>query len=236
MFFIIDLLALLIFFGTVVSCYRKGFFKSFFSSIRVVLAIIVSYMFMPTVSYLYRTKFVQDAVSGVIEGRLFALVQETADNFNLEKLFLDMPAEFSDILSRFGTDAEKLSESYGQMSSAASSNVTQMAQTIAFPVAKTISDVLAYVTLFIGTMIILTIVIKIIGVVLKLPVLSGFDKILGLALGVVSGGLFLWVYCNVVSIGIKILNTVKPDVLGSNVIENTYIVRYLSDWFGAGFF
>lgn len=232
MFFVLDVLALIIFFGTIISCYHKGFFKAFFGTIKVIVSVVVAYLFMPTLSYFFRTKFIQKTVSGAIEERVSAIVNGVADKINLQKLFADMPTEFADILNRYGADTEKLAERYGHMTDAAEENVVDLAQTIAFPVVKTISDVLSFIAIFILAFVVLTIAIKLVSLVLKLPVLSGIDKFLGFVLGLVSGAILLWVYCNVVSIGINAFNAIKPGMLGNDVVENTFIIKNLNDFFG----
>ena len=73
MYFILDVIALAIFLITVISCQRKGFFKSFFGLIKVVLALVVAYIFMPTVAYFYRTSFVERLVSKNVAERINVL-------------------------------------------------------------------------------------------------------------------------------------------------------------------
>ena len=235
MYFIFDIIAVLIFVLTVVSCRSKGFFKSFFGTLKVVLAIVISYVFMPTVAYFYRTAFVEKTITDTVASRINVLAQKTMDGFNLEKLFADMPSEFADILSRYGANRESLAERFGGLASAADSSVNELAVSITGDIVHTVSDILAFATLFIGSMIILSIVIWLLGFITKLPVISSVDKALGLVFGIISGVILVWVYCNLVTFGVDAISVVKPGILGSNVIDNTYIVKYISDNFMFGF-
>lgn len=235
MFFVLDIIAVLLFLLSVVSCHHKGFFKSFFGMLKVVIAIIASYIFMPTVAYFYRTNFVEKLISDNVASRINSIARRTAEGFNLEKLFNDMPSEFADILERYGADTQKLSEKFGSLTDAAEESVSELASSITSSVVRTVSDILAFATLFIGALIILTVVIWIIGMIVQLPVLSAIDKGLGVAFGIISGLLIVWVYCNLVCIGVDALRAVKPGIIGSNVIENTYIVKYICDNFSFGF-
>lgn len=235
MFFIFDLIALLIFLINVISCRTKGFFKSFFGMLKVVIALIVAYVFMPTVAYFYRTSFVDKTITNAVADRINSFVQSTAEGMNFEKLFADMPTEFADIIERYGADAEKLEERFGDMAEATGESVNELASSITSSVSHAVSDILAFVTLFVGSLIILSIVIWIVGMIMKLPVLSSLDKGLGFVFGVISGLLLVWIYCNVVILGIEAIGIVKPGLIGDNVIENTYIVKYVSENLMFGF-
>ena len=235
MYFVLDVIALIIFLQTVISCRRKGFFKSFFGLIKVVLALVIAYMFMPTVAYFYRTGFVEKMVSKNVAERINALSQKTSNGFNLSKLFTDMPSEFSEILGRYGADADKLAERFGAIEDAAQESVNDLASNITSSVVHGISDTLAFATLFVGALVILAVVIWIMGIILKLPVLSSIDKGLGLLFGIVSGLLFMWVYSNLVTYAVEAIEIVKPGILGQNVIDNTFIVKYISENYMFGF-
>lgn len=235
MYFILDVIALIIFLITVISCRRKGFFKAFFGLIKVVLALIVAYMFMPTVAYFYRTGFVENMVSKNVAERINALVQKTTQGFDLKKLFSDMPSEFSDILGRYGADGAKLAERFGVIEDAAEESVNDLANSITSSVAHGISDALAFATLFVGALVILTIIIWLVGLILKLPVLSSIDKGLGLIFGIISGLLLVWVYANLVTYAIEAVEIVKPGIFGQNVIDNTFIIKYISENYMFGF-
>lgn len=235
MFLIFDVIAVVIFVFTVISCRNKGFMSSFLGTIKVALAIVISYVFMPTVSYYFRTGFVEKLITGSVTDRLHSLASSAQEGFNLEKLFADMPTEFGDILTRYGADADTLSERFGNMTEAAENNLTDLAQTITYPVVKSVSNILAYAALFVGSLIILSIVIKIIGLVMKLPVLKGIDRTLGLVFGVISGALLVWVYCNLVAFTINSISIVKPGLIGTNVFENTYIIKFVCEKYGFGF-
>lgn len=235
MYFIIDVIALIIFLITVISCRHKGFFKSFFGFIKVILALIVSNLFMPTVAYFYRTSFVEKMISNTVAERINSLAQSTAEGFNLEKLFGDMPSEFADIISRYGADGKGLSERFGQMTGAAQESINDLASSITSNVVHGISDALAFATLFIGSLIVLSVVIWIVGFILKLPVLSSIDKGLGLVFGLISGILIVWVYANLATYCVEAISIVKPGLLGNDVIDQTFIVKYISDNYMFGF-
>lgn len=235
MYFILDVIAIIIFLVTVFSCRSKGFFKSFFGLIKVVVALIVSYLFMPTVAYFYRTSFVEKLITNTVAQRINTLAQKTADGFNLKKLFVDMPSEFADILSRYGADGEKLAERFGDITDAAQESVNELSGSIASSVVHGISDTLAFATLFVSSLIVLTIVIWLVGLILKLPVLSSIDKGLGFVFGLISGLLLVWVYANLVTFTADAIEIVKPGLLGSNVVDHTFIIKYISENYMFGF-
>ncbi len=232
MYFILDLIAIILFLVVLVSCYRKGFLKSFLSSLKVLLSIILAYVFTPTVSFYIRTGFVEEKVTGIIGERISAMTIKTAEFFNLKRLFEDMPEEFRKIISSFGADGDVLRERYGDMASATEESIEAMARTIAAPAVKIISNSIAFALLFIGIMLVITIVIHIVGLITHLPLIGGLDRALGFVLGIFTGVLVIVVFCNLSYYAIKALNMVSPSRISENVIENTYVVRYLSEFFG----
>lgn len=235
MFLILDAIAVLIFVINVITCRRKGFFRSFFGTLKVAIAIVVSYMFRPAVAYYYRTGVVEKLINKSVADRIHSIAQKTSEGFNLEKLFTDMPTEFADIMSRYGANTSSLNEKFGSMTSAAEENVIELSKSITDPIVHTVSDILAYATLFLGTILILSIVVWLGGLIMELPILSSFDKNLGFLLGIITGALLVWVFCNIVAILANSLAIVKPGILGNNVIDNTYIVKWVSENLGFGF-
>ncbi len=235
MYFILDIIAVLIFVITVARCRSKGFFKSFFGMIKVVASIIISYIFMPSVAYFYRTKIIEKIVTDKVAVRINILSQRTSEGINLEKLFSDMPDEFNDIIDRYGATLDSLAERFGSLTAATEDKVNEMANQITSSVTHTISDILGFATLFIAGMVIFSIAISIIGVVMKLPVISGIDRGLGFLFGVITGLLLVWVYCNLAKSGLELLYAVNPGIVSESVIDNTYIVKYISDNYPFGF-
>ncbi len=232
MYFILDLVAIILFLIVLVSCYRKGFLRSFLSSLKVVLSIVLAYVFTPTVSFYIRTGFVEERVTEIVHRRILGVTTKTAELFNLRRLFEDMPEDFRKTLSSFGADGETLRERYGDMVSASEESVAAMSETIAAPAVKIISNSIAFALLFIGIMLAITIIIHIVGLITHLPIIGGLDRALGFVLGVFTGLLVIVVFCNISYYAIKAINMVSPSRISENVIENTYVVKYLSEFFG----
>ena len=226
MFLALDIIVVVIFAATLINCIRRGFVRSVLSLLKSVIAVVVSYMFTPALAEYFKKAFISDAITEPVKERLNVMLTETAGKFNIEKLFADKPKEFLDILSRFGVKLEDFADSYGVSSQASEEYVSSLAQDITAPVVNTVANILAFIGLFVGALIILSIAILILSAVVKLPVIRGIDKLLGTVFGLASGLVLAFSFAGLAKVGFEALASVSPDTFGG-VIEKTVVVKFL---------
>ena len=96
------------------------------------------------------------------------------------KLFSDMPEALSSLLTRFGT-APSVAQSVAAESADAAG---ELAKFLAQPAVRVISDMLAFLLLFFGISLVLSIISAGLNAIFKLPVLSALNRAAGLAFGI----------------------------------------------------
>lgn len=222
---LLDIIVIAVFAFSVYSGIKKGFIRSVMSIIVVVLAILGSVKFTPSLARYLEDKYIDKAITGRVEKSLDSLISGV-DSLDLSKLFQDRPQAFLDILDRFGADFEEL-KSYYEEEAAASENAEEaISSRIASPISRTISKAIAFAILFITLFLVLSLVAFILNLVVKLPLLNGANRLLGAVLGIAIGLGLSWG----LSIAFRELlpHLAKVyDGVSSSIIENTVVVKYL---------
>ncbi len=208
---------------------KRGFVKSIMGICTLIAAMFVAFAFTPTVSsYIENSTAVQEITDGITE-TLQSLSQSGENTYDLTRLFDDMPDSFKQILERYGVDASELEDTANPKAEADDSDVGDLASLIAGPVARAISGVLAFLALFVATVIILKILTWILDLLFQLPVLKTANTLLGLLIGIVSAVVWAWVLSSLSVIFISAMSSVSPETFGPSLIDNTVILKFFAD-------
>ena len=148
-------------------------------------------------------------------------MQELSDFFN------DIPKGFLNLIDLFGADVDKLEAKYGTAESG-SATIRDMSETIAMPIAQTVSAIIACALVFAVTYIVLTVVIF--GLKhIKIPILSSIDKYLGLALGSVLGILGAALISTAVFSLSELIAGMNSDSKIMDVYNNSLVFKFIYD-------
>lgn len=217
----------------VFSIYRgisQGFVKSLMKLISIVVALVATYLFCDTLAEIYMDTFFFDSFAEKVAETVTPVIQRSGELFDLETLFADMPEAFADLLQRFGVSAESLASSFGGFDSASAQTVESMSEAIATPIASVLSKALAFITIFVGTLIIMAILTALIDLIFKLPILKKANKFLGFLLGVAFALLYAYLFSEVAVLLIKAGIAIKPEIFNENIIDNSILLKYFSDF------
>jgi Uncharacterized membrane protein, required for colicin V production len=221
--FIIDIILLLIIVCCIVSGVRKGFIHSIMNVITFVASLICGWQFYPILGEVYKKRIFLSRISDEIRHGISSLAGTSFDS-----LMNDMPEALTQIAERFGIDITSL-ETYYLTQMPASSEATQSISTyIADPVATSISNILAFVTIFLGVTIILKIVTLILDLIFKLPVLSTLNRICGFLLGIFNGILYASIFAMVLATLSPVLTTLIPEIYNSGMIDSSGFVTVIN--------
>lgn len=226
MSFIIDILILSIIAFTVFKGARRGFVKSVMSLASLIIAFIIANIYSPAMSLWYYNKFILSSVTEKISSFISGFIPVGSDTLNMSKLFGE--GTFVEMLERYGADNEKLQAAYGSVTDATTAKIEELSASIAQPVASTISDALAFASIFFGALIILWVVTIIINMVFKLPVLRTANKVLGIVFGVVCALLYSWIFAIVAVWAINALGAVEPEMFGPSVVDNSVLLKFFN--------
>ena len=158
-----------------------------------VAALFLAYAFTPAVSqYIHDSEWIEN-VSDSIGDTIKSLSRNDEGTFNLEKMFQDMPDAFQQIIDRYNADERTLSQTAPVHPQAEESAVDTLSEMIAAPVVNVISDILAFLLIFIASVIVLKLLTWILDLIFQLPVLKTANTFLGLLVGVVIALVWAWV-------------------------------------------
>jgi hypothetical protein len=131
------------------------------------------------------------------------------------------------LVELFGGNIEKLEAKY---STAQSSDAVlrEMAEGIAMPVAETISSILAAIIVFLVTYVAVTIAIFFLKHV-KIPIITSFDRLLGLGLGVVVGVLGVSLASTAIYSLLEYFALSRNDPEIMNVYNNSWVFKFVCD-------
>ena len=238
---IIDIIALLIIAIAAFSAYRKGFVKTFFGLITVILAIILATTFHKTLAaYIKDTtdldewigNFISDSVSGIGEdvnsGNLTS--SSTQDSFSeLESAINnDALTDFMGEGSIFETLPNVVGEKLG-----VNEFKENFASNITVTIADTAINILSWVILYIGIQIVLSIAVAILDGIMSLPLLREINNIAGLAIGVILGVFRIYIilaiiyFISTVANISPVINTIASSTMVNAMYNSNLLLKII---------
>ncbi len=225
---LLDLIVIAVFAISLIAGIYKGFIRSVMGiGVLIATVILSSSLAAPFGRYL-DDNFVHSAVSSEVERAIDGLTDDV-DGINLEKLFEEKPKVFTDILERFDMNFDNLKNYFETDLEGSNEAKEALAEYIAVPVSVTLSKAIAFAVLFIGFLILLTLAMKLLNLLFRLPILNGTNKLLGAIFGGVRGFIFVWGISVALCYLMPHLAVMYEETVPSTVIENTYLVKLLGN-------
>ncbi len=213
----------------IISGVRRGFVRSVINIVTLVAAVICAYMFMPAVSAYLHEQFIEASISAPIEEELSTMAG--GDESGLAQLFADSPAALSELVGRYNTELADLVAYYEDaVMEGAQEMFTSLSRYISDAAAKTVSDVSAFLIIFLAVVLVLKIAGWLLDLVFKLPVLSTLNRTLGLVFGLICAFLYMSVLSVVIVNAIPALTSVYPEQFASASVENTLVLKWIYEY------
>lgn len=218
--YLVDLVYIALAVITVLVFTKRGFVESVFKYGRSIMAGILTFIFGPVVGEVIYAKFVYNGVHGWVSGKLSQLLHSAADKVDVDAMIEELPflvKQFlnpDDIKARFGdtiTDIEL--------------SVQEFAATVAEPLSNAISNLIAYVVVFLAALLLLMIFGKVLNLIVQLPILRTINTVLGFIVGVGAAVLLLASITYVLSLIISVFG----DILSLQTLSSTSFLFGLFD-------
>lgn len=190
---------------------KRGFIKSFFSSTRIILVVLITILLGASLTNVFRDLFVADMIEGKISDALVQKAEESGEQFDLDALLEGIPEPFSGLLP---TDTVRgyLEESEAEGVEAA----REVGENIENKLIGVISSVVSYVAVFILAFLFCTVGAWLLDKIFKLPVLKQINKALGFVLGAFNAYFYL-----------SALACLAVIMLGGDFVEGTLLTKII---------
>lgn len=225
----VDIVILVIIGVMIVSGYLRGFIKTLFNLVSMVITFALTYYLYPYVS-----KFIMD------ETNLYKNISETiSKNFDFEKMLegavssesqlqaienLPLPEMFKEILvNNNNPEMFKLLD------------VSSFTDYISGSLASIVVNIIVFIALFLIIWIALNILVGVMDLVAKLPGLKQMNELAGAGLGAILGLFFIFVGFAVISLiisvdqNINLVDMIEASTIGSFLYNNNPIMDFLNN-------
>ncbi len=227
MSWLLDIFLVLLFFLTVILTTDKGFVKSVWSTVTIVGAFVLAYIFGPPLGEWICDLFVLDKVSQYAFGVVENLVTEQSGQYDLSMLFNTLPEEFIQLIENCGADIDQLAEQFKFSVTISQDELYSFAESVAKPLARTVSNAAGVVAVFLASALALWLIGLVVKLIVQLPLIHALNGILGFVLGAVEGLVIVWVLCIALGIFVEqgFMNPGSVEVLRS-LTEGSVIFEF----------
>lgn len=210
----------------------RGFLRSLLSFGKTLISALLAYLLGPLVATALANGFVGKGITNFVYEKIVALYGGAVEAFDLSSVFEKINTDFAWIKS-FGADISGLEAKYGELTGISSEELFAFSQNIASPVITAVSNVMAYVGVFLISFvlcIILTFVVKGVTELLdKIPVAGKVNHWLGLALGIVTGVVVVVIGVYVADVVMQYISAVNESFDYAALLEEAKIFNWLKE-------
>lgn len=208
---------------------RKGMLKSVIKFGGGIIAVIIAVSFSAQLGAVINDKAIEKPVREWLVNQLTsdpADVDSSEEDVDFEALFKDEPEFFKDLCSYLSVQVDSLKQAYNEhLSSGVEKAKTEVINSMAKPLAQSVSRVIAFVVLFVACWIVIGIIRLIVSIFLKLPVLSHLDKLGGGIFGFLGGIIVCLVVVAVIQMSSPYVLKDRTLAQKNAILDNTYVYK-----------
>lgn len=174
---------------TIIKFTIRGFVGSVLDTAKVFFAAILAYLLRIPVAKLFDGWFMRDGIVNWVRKSLITSLEGNDTFINFIDLYKNVPGFFNKILVKFGLgDVSALDG----METASYTQIDELAIDIGSAISMLLSTILAVVALFILSLILLSIVVRLVDGLLVISSVSKINRVLGLLLGIAVSFAIIW--------------------------------------------
>ena len=222
MYLAIDIVLLTVMAATVFKAAKRGFVKSLFSLLTVVVSIVLALMFYKELSVYINDEFIHEPINSYVSG--FVAENSSEGAVDGKGIVDSLPEGLLTASGMLGIDLK-------EAVSGVSGVDGDIANAISVKLSEAASDIIAFVCVFFASFIALSLLCYVLDTFAKLPVLHGINKIFGFVLGAAEA-LILGVLIAKVALSIcGVYGTVNNDTAFVEAAEKTVVAKFLLSLF-----
>lgn len=220
---LLDIIIIAIIVITIAVSVKNGFVRTLFSTVAVVLAIMLTMAFYGPVREMVGDTSAADSAKEYIHETIKAIM--TAEKTDDASEVIDTD-EFSELLDRVGADEGELKALVSQWEKEGKGDITdRIVNYVSEPVSEIIISAVSGVLLFVLLLILLQIIAFVLDRICRLPGLRALNKTAGLFLGVVLGLFRAWVFVLIVRLVVPCAVAFDITWLSWIDVDKTFLFR-----------
>ena len=220
--YVIDVFYVLAAVSVVVLFTAKGFVASVSRFGRYIAAAITTYTFGPRLSDFLYERWFFPWISRPVADRIANFLNKTVGAVDMDGLVDALP-----IIVRKFANADALKEKYGAAVNNIDSFSSEVARTVSAPPAGLFSNLLAYVAIFLVSLLVFGLLFLLLGKLFEaVPALNAVNRVLGFALGLLSAFLTLAIITWLLGV---LFGLFASSGRLSEFAEGSYIFRYFKN-------
>ncbi len=230
MSFACDLILIAVALFTLYNGWTKGFIKSVMGLVKGFAAAIAAYAYTPMLSPILNEKWIGKPLADGIFETLRSLALDTStDLYNLDRLAIDLPAPLVSMLERYNVNIADFSSGIKGLEQVTEDVVYTTASKIAESTAALLSSALAFILIFLGVFLVLSVLTALLDLIFRMPVLNTANKFLGIIFGAAEALLLLSVVSVLLSALVTSLGSLEPTLFGADVIEHSVVCKFFAE-------
>lgn len=221
MWIVLDLIVAFICVFFLISGAKKGFIKSCLGLVVTLVSIVITINFHGVVANFYRDTIVYDSLKDNLKTAVQNHIGDSENPDTMSQFFRDVSGnlpEFGKMMASLNVDPNDVADGI-EMSVNSGEQVTvdMICEGIVEEAAVFISDGAAIISLFLASMLVLTLVVYILDLIFKLPVLNFANKLLGVLIGAVKALLVSFVIISAIKVAVPYLDGSGIKIDGSDM-------------------
>lgn len=224
---LLDIFLFLIFLLITIISTEKGFVKSIWSTVTIIGAFVLSYLFGPILGAWICDNFVLGHVTEYAFNVVETLVTTSSEQYDISYLFESLPDEFVALVENCGADLDALESQFMLSVTLSKDELYSFAESVALPISRTLSNAVGIVAVFLVSILVLWLVGLLVKVIAKFPIIKTINGFLGFLVGLIKGFIIVWILC--VAIGIFVeRGFMEPESMEALKIltDGSYIFKF----------
>ena len=221
MHILIDVILVAVLLLSIIKHFRRGLMHTVYNIGKFIASVIAAVIFGKPLGCLLADGIVGNAVTDRVYAKLIGFVGDS----KLSDFFANLPSGFASFVKLFGVDIASLEEQFAGAENT-EAIIREMAETIAYPLSGIICAIIAYALVFAVAFLVLSLVVMCLKKI-KIPLLTGVDKLLGLVLGLVLGVLSCSMIATLVYSGVQFLAAMNDNAEIMSLYYDSYVFRFI---------
>lgn len=207
--------------------YRKGFLRIILTTLALVVTIVAAGLIAPHFSKFLQSTFVGSSVEKTIDSFVEKKIDgPTRDIINKVKEAQEKVIDGLPLPKFLKKDISEKNENSGYTAY----GVSNFKDYLSTRLSITAIDAISYIILLIVIYLILRILLRVIGVIGRIPIIRGVNRLFGAVIGFVEGILIIWCICLIIMaisqtpFGVKIVDVIDQSAALQFIYNNNFLL------------